>query len=87
MFLLAEAADGAVRHGLQELDALTGPFDVAFDVGCFHCLDARGQQAYAVELHRLVTGTGCGANATERRHLTPAARPGGAGAIGEHLAE
>lgn len=24
-----------------------GPFDAAFDVGCFHCLDAGGQAAYA----------------------------------------
>lgn len=24
-----------------------GPFDAAFDVGCFHCLDAEGQAAYA----------------------------------------
>ena len=24
-----------------------GPFDAAFDIGCFHCLDAEGQAAYA----------------------------------------
>jgi cyclopropane fatty-acyl-phospholipid synthase-like methyltransferase len=41
---------GDVTH----LDALRGPFDVSFDVGCFHCLDAQGQQAYASEVFRLL---------------------------------
>ena len=41
---------GDVTH----LDALRGPFDVSFDVGCFHCLDANGQQAYATEVLRLL---------------------------------
>ncbi|RKG83009.1 class I SAM-dependent methyltransferase [Corallococcus terminator] len=41
---------GDVTH----LEALSGPFDVAFDVGCFHCFDARGQRAYASEVARLL---------------------------------
>ncbi|OWK45703.1 Methyltransferase [Fimbriiglobus ruber] len=41
---------GDVTH----LDALGGPFDAAFDVGCFHCLDQQGQRAYASELFRLL---------------------------------
>jgi SAM-dependent methyltransferase len=41
---------GDVTH----LDVLSGPFDVAYDVGCFHCLDERGQRAYAAELFRLL---------------------------------
>jgi SAM-dependent methyltransferase len=41
---------GDVTH----LDALSGPFDVSFDVGCFHCLDAQGQRAYASEVFRLL---------------------------------
>jgi cyclopropane fatty-acyl-phospholipid synthase-like methyltransferase len=41
---------GDVTH----LDALIGPFDIAFDVGCFHCLDSQGQQAYVSEVSRLL---------------------------------
>lgn len=41
---------GDVTH----LDALTGPFDVSFDVGCHHCLDPDGRRAYASELFRLL---------------------------------
>ncbi len=33
---------------------VAGPFDVAFDVGCFHCLDSAGQRRYAAEVHRLL---------------------------------
>ena len=36
------------------LDALTDPFDVSFDVGCFHCLDSQGQRAYMSEVARLL---------------------------------
>ncbi len=45
---------GDVTH-LEELD---GPFDISFDVGCFHCLDAQGRAAYATELHRLLKSQG-----------------------------
>lgn len=41
---------GDVTH----LEGLTGPFDVSFDVGCFHCLDAEKQRAYVREVHRLL---------------------------------
>ena len=39
---------------VTRLDALAGPFDMSFDVGCFHCLDAEAQQAYAAEVFRLL---------------------------------
>jgi cyclopropane fatty-acyl-phospholipid synthase-like methyltransferase len=29
-------------------------FDVAFDVGCFHCLDVEGQKKYVEEVYRLL---------------------------------
>jgi cyclopropane fatty-acyl-phospholipid synthase-like methyltransferase len=45
---------GNVTH----LDALTGPFDVSFDVGCFHCLDIQGQRAYMSEVSRLLKSGG-----------------------------
>src|SRR5207302_1617609 len=42
-----------VGDGTQ-LDALSGPFDISFDVGCFHCLDPDGQRAYVSEVSRLL---------------------------------
>ena len=41
---------GDVTH----LEALDGPFDASFDVGCFHCLDPRQQRAYVAEVFRLL---------------------------------
>jgi SAM-dependent methyltransferase len=41
-------------HDVTRLDILDGPFDVALDVGCFHCLNAADQQRYASELIRLM---------------------------------
>ncbi len=41
---------GLVTH----LDSLAGPFDIAFDVGCFHCLKEKAQRQYASELARLL---------------------------------
>ncbi|PTL75571.1 class I SAM-dependent methyltransferase [Vitiosangium sp. GDMCC 1.1324] len=41
---------GDVTH----LDALSGPYDVSFDVGCFHCFDPQGQRAYVSEVSRLL---------------------------------
>jgi cyclopropane fatty-acyl-phospholipid synthase-like methyltransferase len=41
---------GDVTH----LDALSGPFDASFDVGCFHCLDSDDQRAYVSEISRLL---------------------------------
>lgn len=39
---------------VTSLDMLTGPFDVSFDVGCFHCLDSLAQRAYVSEVSRLL---------------------------------
>jgi SAM-dependent methyltransferase len=39
---------------VTQLDALKDPFDISFDVGCFHCLDAIRQRRYASEIHRLL---------------------------------
>lgn len=52
-------ADDAVKpHFLvgdvTNLAELSGLFDLSYDVGCFHCLDANGQRAYASELSRLL---------------------------------
>lgn len=43
---------------VTRLDGIEGPFDVAFDVGCFHCFDVAGQRAYASEVARLVRPRG-----------------------------
>lgn len=43
---------------VTRLEALQGPFDVAFDVGCFHCLDRQGQRAYVAEVSRLLAPGG-----------------------------
>jgi cyclopropane fatty-acyl-phospholipid synthase-like methyltransferase len=40
------------------LDGVAGPFDVSFDVGCFHCLAPDGQRAYVSEVSRLVVPGG-----------------------------
>lgn len=39
---------------VTRLDTLTEPFDASFDIGCFHCLDAQEQRAYAAEVARLL---------------------------------
>jgi cyclopropane fatty-acyl-phospholipid synthase-like methyltransferase len=39
---------------VTRLDAISGPFDVSFDVGCFHCLDANAQRGYVSEVFRLL---------------------------------
>ncbi len=36
------------------LDNITGPFDISFDIGCFHCLDQSNQKKYASEVARLL---------------------------------
>lgn len=41
---------GDVTH----LEILSEPFDVSFDVGCFHCLDKDDQQNYVKEVYRLL---------------------------------
>lgn len=56
------AADDAQPEFLvgdvTRLDSLRGPFDVSFDVGCFHCFDERGQRAYVSEVSRLLAPGG-----------------------------
>ena len=39
---------------VTDLRDLAGPFDLSFDVGCFHCLDANRQARYASEVFRLL---------------------------------
>lgn len=39
---------------VTRLDALAGPFDASFDVGCFHCLGAEARRAYVSEVARLL---------------------------------
>lgn len=39
---------------VTNLKMLSQPFDVSFDVGCFHCLDKEGQQNYVKEIYRLL---------------------------------
>lgn len=43
---------------VTRLESLDGPFDIAFDVGCFHCLDARGERAYASQVARVLAPGG-----------------------------
>jgi len=56
------ANDAAQPHfqvgDVTRLDDLEGPFDCAFDVGCFHCLDPQGQAAYAAQVSRLLVPGG-----------------------------
>jgi cyclopropane fatty-acyl-phospholipid synthase-like methyltransferase len=39
---------------VTRLGEIAGPFDVSFDVGCFHCLAPQGQRAYAAEVCRVL---------------------------------
>jgi SAM-dependent methyltransferase len=39
---------------VTNLQDIEGGFDVSFDVGCFHCLDAGQQVRYAAEVGRLL---------------------------------
>ena len=43
---------------VTRLDGLSGPFDVSFDVGCFHCLDANAQHRSMSEVSRLLARGG-----------------------------
>lgn len=60
---IAKAREGAAKDNprpefivgdVTRLEALSGPFDFSFDVGCFHCFDAQGQRAYVAEVSRLL---------------------------------
>ena len=39
---------------VTNLEMLNVPFDVSFDIGCFHCLDEEGQTKYVSEVYRLL---------------------------------
>lgn len=39
---------------VTNLDMLTEPFDISFDIGCFHCLSEENMQKYVSEIHRLL---------------------------------
>ena len=43
---------------VTRLDWLRGPFDLIFDLGCFHGLSASGRSAYARHIQRLLSPTG-----------------------------
>jgi SAM-dependent methyltransferase len=45
---------GDVTH----LRNVEGPFDLSFDVGCYHCLNPEQQSQYAVEVYRLLVPGG-----------------------------
>ncbi|ADO70882.1 class I SAM-dependent methyltransferase [Stigmatella aurantiaca] len=60
---IAQARESVARDSVQpeflvgdvtRLEALSGPFDFSFDVGCFHCFDPQGQLAYVAEVSRLL---------------------------------
>jgi len=39
---------------VTNLEMLCKPYDVAFDIGCFHCLHEKDQEKYISEIHRLL---------------------------------
>lgn len=41
-----------------DLSALDAPFDLSFDVGCYHCLQQDQQGRYATQLERLLAPNG-----------------------------
>jgi cyclopropane fatty-acyl-phospholipid synthase-like methyltransferase len=43
-----------LRRDVTRLDDLTGPFDFALDIGCFHGLDGAARPRYAAALARLL---------------------------------
>jgi len=43
---------------VTSLNGVDGPFDVAFDVGCFHCLNEKDEQKYISEVARLLKPNG-----------------------------
>ncbi|MGB8214118.1 MAG: methyltransferase domain-containing protein [Anaerolineales bacterium] len=59
----AKAAQAGVNpefmlRDVTRLDPLSGPFDIALDVGCLHGLKAAQQQRYALGLTRLMARAG-----------------------------
>jgi cyclopropane fatty-acyl-phospholipid synthase-like methyltransferase len=41
-----------------KLDGISGPFDLAFDLGCFHGITQQGQAKYLDQLERILTPGG-----------------------------
>jgi ubiquinone/menaquinone biosynthesis C-methylase UbiE len=39
---------------VTNLNRIAGPFDISFDIGCFHCLDGDEQEKYASEVFRIL---------------------------------
>ncbi len=57
MRLAGVAADLRVGD-VTRLDGITGPFDLALDLGCFHGLTEPGRQAYLAQLDRILAPGG-----------------------------
>lgn len=78
-----EKARRRVRHNplrpeflvgdVTSLDALAGPFDLSFDVGCFHCLDPEARPGYFSEVVRLLKPGGT--HLIWAMDTTPSGRP------------
>lgn len=43
---------------VTDLQNVEGPFDLSYDVGCYHCLEERQQARYASEVHRVLVPGG-----------------------------
>ena len=43
---------------VTKLDHITGPFDLALDIGCFHSLSPKGKQDYLSQLDRILAPNG-----------------------------
>lgn len=41
-----------------KLDGISGPFDLAFDLGCFHGIPPKGRAEYLEQLHRILAPSG-----------------------------
>jgi ubiquinone/menaquinone biosynthesis C-methylase UbiE len=55
--------DAAVQAELKAADAtklngISGPFDLAFDLGCFHAIPAQGRMGYLDQLERILASDG-----------------------------
>ncbi len=51
---LAHSAAGFERAGVERLATLTGSFDLALDIGCYHSLSLQQQTSYGRDLARLL---------------------------------
>jgi cyclopropane fatty-acyl-phospholipid synthase-like methyltransferase len=43
---------------VTKLNHITGPFDLALDIGCFHSLTTQGKQDYLTQLDRILAPSG-----------------------------